>query len=233
MFQPARLALSTLATIAIAGAALAQSWPTRPVTMVVPFAAGSSTDTAGRLLAVGISEALGQQVIVENIGGAGGMTGTARVAKAAPDGYTLLTSTMTNVLNMSLYEKLDFNFLRHGQLFECLIFAHVAGDHFLHLPGFQKQADPEIVDSGVVGDQREVFRAFADEGGNEIFGDAAEAEASEQNGGAVFNACDGGIRVRDAFVHFFSAPRISLREDLTEKFTAFRRQFCRFGEARN
>jgi tripartite-type tricarboxylate transporter receptor subunit TctC len=102
MFQPARLALpplalSTLAIIAIAGAALAQSWPTRPVTMVVPFAAGSSTDTTGRLLAVGISEALGQQVIIENIGGAGGMTGTARVAKAAPDGYQFVFASVDSM----------------------------------------------------------------------------------------------------------------------------------------
>ena len=68
--------------IVAAGTASAQSWPTRPVTMVVPFAAGSSSDTAGRVLAVGLSEALGQQVIIENVGGGGGMTGTARVAKA-------------------------------------------------------------------------------------------------------------------------------------------------------
>jgi tripartite-type tricarboxylate transporter receptor subunit TctC len=102
MFQQARfttstLALCTLATVAIAGAASAQSWPTRPVTMVVPFAAGSSTDTAGRLLAVGISETLGQQVIVENIGGAGGMTGTARVAKAAPDGYQFVFASVDSM----------------------------------------------------------------------------------------------------------------------------------------
>jgi tripartite-type tricarboxylate transporter receptor subunit TctC len=97
MFKPARLAFSTLATIAVAGGASAQSWPTRPVTMVVPFAAGSSTDTAGRLLAVGISEALGQQVIVENIGGAGGMTGTARVAKAAPDGYQFVFASVDSM----------------------------------------------------------------------------------------------------------------------------------------
>jgi tripartite-type tricarboxylate transporter receptor subunit TctC len=78
-------------------AASAQSWPTRPVTMVVPFAAGSSTDTAGRLLAVGISEALGQQVIVENIGGGGGMTGTSRVAKATPDGYQFVFASVDSM----------------------------------------------------------------------------------------------------------------------------------------
>jgi tripartite-type tricarboxylate transporter receptor subunit TctC len=89
--------LSALATIAGAGIASAQSWPTRPVTMVVPFAAGSSSDTAGRILAVGLSEALGQQVIIENIGGGGGMTGTARVAKAAPDGYQFVFASVDSM----------------------------------------------------------------------------------------------------------------------------------------
>jgi tripartite-type tricarboxylate transporter receptor subunit TctC len=77
--------------------ASAQTWPTRPVTVVVPFAAGSSTDTAARILSVGMSEALGQQVVVENIGGAAGMTGTIRIARAAPDGYQLLFGTVDTI----------------------------------------------------------------------------------------------------------------------------------------
>ena len=97
MLNPACFALCTLAAVAAAGAASAQSWPTRPVTMVVPFAAGSSTDTAGRILAVGLSEALGQQVIIENVGGAGGMTGTARVAKATPDGYQFVFASVDSM----------------------------------------------------------------------------------------------------------------------------------------
>src|SRR5690349_5452489 len=80
-------ALASIATLAAAPPASAQNWPTRPVTMVVPFAAGSSSDTAARIIAVGLSEGLGQQVIVENVGGAAGLTGTLRVARAAPDGY--------------------------------------------------------------------------------------------------------------------------------------------------
>ena len=67
------------------------------MTLVVPFAAGSSTDTAARILTAGLSDALGQQVIVENIGGAAGMTGTVRVARAAPDGYTLLFGTVDTI----------------------------------------------------------------------------------------------------------------------------------------
>jgi tripartite-type tricarboxylate transporter receptor subunit TctC len=94
-----RAALGIVASLAAIGLtangpASAQSWPTRPVTVVVPFAAGSSTDTAARILTVGMSEALGQQVIVENIGGAAGMTGTIRVARATPDGYQLLFGTV-------------------------------------------------------------------------------------------------------------------------------------------
>src|SRR5213078_2898482 len=82
----------TIATALSVSHAQAQNWPTRPVTMVVPYAAGGPIDTIGRIMAQRLSEVLGQTVIVENIGGAGGMTGAARVAKAAPDGYTLLMS---------------------------------------------------------------------------------------------------------------------------------------------
>jgi tripartite-type tricarboxylate transporter receptor subunit TctC len=100
--------------IAIAGlfvattgySANAQDWPKRPVTMIVPFAAGSSIDVVGRILAARLSESLGQPVIVENISGAGGMTGSVRVAKAAPDGYqVLMGSQSTHVINQLLYKK--------------------------------------------------------------------------------------------------------------------------------
>jgi tripartite-type tricarboxylate transporter receptor subunit TctC len=97
MLNPTRVALAALAAIVTVGSASAQNWPQRPVTMVVPFAAGSSSDTAGRILAVGLSEALGQQVIIENIGGGGGMTGTARVAKAMPDGYQFVFASVDSM----------------------------------------------------------------------------------------------------------------------------------------
>jgi tripartite-type tricarboxylate transporter receptor subunit TctC len=80
--------------------AQAQTWPNRPVTMIVPYAAGGPVDTVGRIMAQALTEELGQQVIVENIGGAGGMTGANRVAKGTPDGYTFLlggSATMTTV----------------------------------------------------------------------------------------------------------------------------------------
>ena len=97
MLTPTRFTLSALATIVTIGAASAQSWPTRPLSMVVPFAAGSSSDTAGRLLAAGLSEALRQQVIIENVGGGGGMIGTARVAKAPPDGYQFVFASVDSM----------------------------------------------------------------------------------------------------------------------------------------
>src|ERR1700759_3857826 len=96
------IAAVTLAT----SSAVAQNWPTRPVSMVVPFAAGSASDTVGRILAARLSELLGQQVVVENVGGAGGMTGAARVAKAAPDGYQLVLAGIdTFAQNQTLYKK--------------------------------------------------------------------------------------------------------------------------------
>lgn len=88
----------------------AQTWPTRPVTMVVPFAAGGVGDVLGRLLAARLTELLGQQVVVENVGGAGGMQGSSRVANAAPDGYTfVLGSSGTHAQNQLLYKKPLYN----------------------------------------------------------------------------------------------------------------------------
>ncbi len=87
-----RAFLASLAVLLsiVTSAAHAQEWPTRPVTLVVPFAAGGPVDTAARIMAARLSENLGQQVIVENVSGAGSMMGGNRVAKAAPDGYTFL-----------------------------------------------------------------------------------------------------------------------------------------------
>jgi tripartite-type tricarboxylate transporter receptor subunit TctC len=88
------------------GMADAQDWPTRAVNLVVPYAAGGPVDTIARILAAQLSESLGQQVVVENAGGAGGMTGAARVAKAAPDGYTvLLSGSAVLAINQTLYKR--------------------------------------------------------------------------------------------------------------------------------
>ena len=88
----------------------AENWPTRAITMVVPYAAGGPVDTIGRILAARLSEILGQQVVIENAGGAGGMTGAARVAKSAPDGYTvLLSGSAVLAINQTLYKKPLYN----------------------------------------------------------------------------------------------------------------------------
>jgi tripartite-type tricarboxylate transporter receptor subunit TctC len=92
--------------LAFTGAAMAQTYPARPITMIIPFAAGGPTDVLGRVLAQRMGEILGQQVVVENIGGAGGMTGSKRVADAAPDGYTIVLGTVgTHAQGQTLYKK--------------------------------------------------------------------------------------------------------------------------------
>ena len=91
------------------GAAAAESWPIRPLTMVVPFAAGGGTDVLGRIVGRRLSEVLGQQVIIENVGGAGGMVGSARVAKAAPDGYQFVLGSRADAINQTLYKTPLYN----------------------------------------------------------------------------------------------------------------------------
>src|ERR1700690_1703208 len=85
-----RLLAAVALFVSLGGQALAQEWPTRPVTMVVPFAPGGVYDTLGRVYAAALSDILGHQVIVENVPGAGSMTGATRVARADPDGYQIL-----------------------------------------------------------------------------------------------------------------------------------------------
>src|SRR3954468_7481787 len=101
------LAIKTLAAVAAltgASAATAQDCPTRPVTMVVPFAAGGGGDLTGRIIAPRLSEVLGRTVVVENIGGAGGMNGAARIANATPDGYQFVLGNVgTHAQNQALY----------------------------------------------------------------------------------------------------------------------------------
>src|SRR5713226_4101093 len=84
--------------------ALAQTYPSRPITMVVPFGTGGPTDTIGRLMAEGMRVSLGQPVIIENVAGASGSVGVGRVARASPDGYTLSYGAwVTHVVNPAVY----------------------------------------------------------------------------------------------------------------------------------
>src|SRR6516225_5258172 len=98
--------ITAVAALVASAPAAAQSWPSRPLTMVVPFGAGGATDVMARALAPRLSELLGQQVIVENVTGAGGMTGVARVAKAAPDGYQFVLGGIdTFAQSQTLYKR--------------------------------------------------------------------------------------------------------------------------------
>jgi len=102
--------LLSMAALLPGGGAHAQEWPSRPVTMVVPYAAGGPVDTVGRIMAARLSEVLRQQVVVENVGGAGGMTGSSRVAKSAPDGYTFLLGGLAVLAQVpNLYKKPLYN----------------------------------------------------------------------------------------------------------------------------
>ena len=90
----------------------AQAYPTRPVRLVAPFAAGGGSDITARLIGQWLSERLGQSFIIENRPGAGGNIGTEAVVKARPDGYTLLLVGAFNAVNATVYDKLNFNFIR-------------------------------------------------------------------------------------------------------------------------
>ena len=114
--MPSIMRRSPLAALLVAGAAalacgeaVAQAYPSRPVTMVVPAAAGGPTDTVARLIGESMSRTLGQQVLVENVGGAGGTIGVGRVAKAAGDGYTLLVWHIGQATAPALYDNLRYD----------------------------------------------------------------------------------------------------------------------------
>ncbi|HJV74747.1 MAG TPA: tripartite tricarboxylate transporter substrate binding protein BugD [Noviherbaspirillum sp.] len=98
-----------LALVASTFAHAQSAYPTKPITMIVPFSAGGPTDTVARLVAQSMSKTLKQQVIVENVGGAGGTIGAARVAKADPDGYTVLLHHIGQSTAPALYRKLSYN----------------------------------------------------------------------------------------------------------------------------
>src|SRR4051812_49797155 len=100
------VAAAFTALFALLGPATAQEYPNRPITMVIPFAAGGPQDTIGRVFAQRMGEILGQQVVIENVGGAGGMTGSRRVADAQPDGYTMGLGTVgTHAQGQTLYKR--------------------------------------------------------------------------------------------------------------------------------
>ena len=120
-----RFAIAATCALAVAwtAAASAQSYPTKPIRFVVPYGTGSATDALSRLIAQKMSDNLGQQVVVDNQPGANGIPASAAVAKAAPDGYTLIMIAANHVVNASLYSKLPFDTLKDFKPIERVAFA--------------------------------------------------------------------------------------------------------------
>jgi tripartite-type tricarboxylate transporter receptor subunit TctC len=107
-----RRLLAAAATAAAAGPAFGQAWPSKPITLIVPFAAGGPTDLLARILGERMSKELGQQFIIDNVTGAAGSIAMAKLARAAPDGYTLgIGHVGTNVANAVIYTKLGFDLI--------------------------------------------------------------------------------------------------------------------------
>jgi tripartite-type tricarboxylate transporter receptor subunit TctC len=102
-------AAALLASLLASGSAAAQPYPNRPITLVVPFPPGGATDAIARTIQDSMSQSLGQQIVIENIGGAGGMIAAARAARAAPDGYTVLLHQVALAAGMTLYPNVGFN----------------------------------------------------------------------------------------------------------------------------
>ena len=97
------------AGIAVPAGVLAQTYPSRPIRLVVPYPPGGGTDIIGRVVAQKVGDSVGQQVVVDNRGGAGGIIGTEIVARALPDGYTILMAPTSHVINPSIYRKLPYD----------------------------------------------------------------------------------------------------------------------------
>ncbi len=105
-----RLLTAAVCTVAISlSSASAQTYPDRPITLIVPYAAGGPSDVLGRLIGQSLSQSLGQTVLIENVGGAGGTTGAARAARAAPNGYTILVHHLALAAAATLYRNLSYD----------------------------------------------------------------------------------------------------------------------------
>jgi tripartite-type tricarboxylate transporter receptor subunit TctC len=122
--------------------AWAETYPSRPVRLLVGYAPGGVTDIAARLIGAWLSDRLGQQFVIENRPGASSNIATGTVARAAPDGYTLLLASTSNAFNASLYDRLDFNFVR-----DLAPVASIARDAFILVahPAFAHKTVPEVI----------------------------------------------------------------------------------------
>jgi tripartite-type tricarboxylate transporter receptor subunit TctC len=137
------LRLTTAAALsAVARTARAQTYPTRPVRMIVGFGPGGATDIIARIVAQRLSERLGQTFVVENRPGAGTNIATEAVVRSAPDGNTLLVATSSNTINATLYEKLAFNFIR--DIAPVAMISNTPGVLVVH-PSFPARTVPEFI----------------------------------------------------------------------------------------
>src|ERR671925_2300708 len=109
IFARALAAALLAASILVTGSASSQTYPSRPITLVVPYPPGGATDAIARIMQDSMSQSLGQQIIIDNIGGAGGMIAAGRAARAAPDGYTFLLHQVALAAAMTLYPNLGFD----------------------------------------------------------------------------------------------------------------------------
>ena len=103
------LAVCLITPSIVTDVASAQTYPSRPITLIVPYPPGGATDAISRIIQDAMTRSLGQQIVIENIGGAGGMIAAAKAARAAPDGYTILIHQVALAAGMALYPKLTFD----------------------------------------------------------------------------------------------------------------------------
>ena len=170
-----QLALGASAVPVASRLAAAQAYPTRPVSVVVGYPAGTSPDIIARLLAHWLSERLGQPFIVENRPGAGGNIATETVVRAAPNGYSLLLVTATNAINTTLYERLNFNFIR-----DIAPVASIAGIPFVMLvnPSFPARTLPEFIAYAKVNPGKVNMASVGNGTAPHVFGEMFKAMAS-------------------------------------------------------
>src|SRR5215831_4663325 len=136
------LAAGAAALPAVVRLAWAQTYPTRPVRIIIGYAPGASADTTARLMAQWLSERLGQPVVVESRPGGGTNIATEAVVRATPDGYTLLVVGTSQAINATLYDRLNYNFIRDIAPVASLIrFASVVVVH----PSFPAKTLPELI----------------------------------------------------------------------------------------
>ena len=166
--------------------AVAQSYPTRPVRVIVPVAPAGAADITARLIGQWLSERLGQQFIIDNRPGGGNNIGTEAVVRAPADGYTLLLAATPNAVNVTLYDKLSFNFLRDIAPVATIIRAPTVGEF---VPGYEASAwfgigAPKNTPSQIIDKLNEAINAglgdpkirarLADFGGTPLVGSPAE-----------------------------------------------------------